>query len=168
MSLWSKLKASQKPGGGEWFTPGRYVCQVQRVVQGKARDGIDYFALEFNVLDVLVPTSVRMKGRDGTESQVDSLPKGVAAKQVIKLRPDIFETALGNYKSFVCAVLDLNESDLDSMSEAEFAQQMDAIVEDDGTALAGSYVIVNATRKETRGGYDFCQITYEAVDEAMV
>ena len=163
MSLWSKLKASQKPGGGEWFTPGRYMCQVQRIVQGTARDGIDYFALEFQVLEVLVPQSVRMKSRDGTESMVDSLIAGVPAKQVIKLRPDIFETALGNYKSFVCAVLDLNESDLDAMSETEFGQQMDSIVEGDGTALAGSNVIVNATRKETRGGDDFCQITYEAV-----
>lgn len=163
MSLWSKLKASQKPGGGEWFTPGRYLCQVNRVVKGTARDGIDYFALEFHVVDVIVPMSTRMKSRDGSESMVDSLCAGIAAKQVIKLRPDIFETALGNYKSFVCAVLDLNENDLDAMSDTEFGEQMDSIVEGDGCALTGSKVVVNAVRKETRGGYDFCQITYEAV-----
>jgi hypothetical protein len=165
MSLWSKLKGARKPGSGNYFNPGRYRCLVQRVASGDARDGIPYFAIEVIVVEVLVrQDQTPVKQRNGETKLVDSNQAGAAVAQVIKIKPEIEATALGNYKSFVCAALDLEDSDLDSMTEDEFEKEMESITEGDGTALQGTPVIANAIVTQTKSGHDFVKVTWESAD----
>ena len=163
-SLYKKLKSAKKPGSGNYFNPGRYLCTVDRVKKDTARDGITYFAIELTIDEVLVrQDGTVMKKKGGGTVTVNSQKEGEKVAHVLKLRPDIFDTVLSNYMGFVLAALALEESDVEDMPDDEWESEMESITEGDGTALTGTQVVVQGVSTPTKAGHDFCKITYEAV-----
>ncbi len=168
MSLWNKLKNARRPGSGNYWNPGRYLMSVAKVNQDKARDGIEFLAIEGTCVKVLVQMDGTMIKYEGKTTERDSNKVGETVSQVIKFKADILDTALGNAKSFVCGVLDLSDEDINEMSDEEFDETMDEITGGDGANLAGSYVVVNAVVVVKKNGDDFVKVTYEHPEPDML
>lgn len=166
MSMWSKLKKAKKPGSGNYFNPGKYKVSISRVKKGVARDKVEYIAIETEIVEVLVNMDeTTLKTRGGGTKVVNSNPVGSSVSQVIKFGEEFLDTALSNYMSFVLAALDLEESDVADLTEEEWDESMNEIVEGNGDALEGTLMIVSAAIIETRKGHDFVKVTWACGDE---
>lgn len=159
-SMWNRLKGAQRPGSGNYFNPGKYRVRLNRVKKGVNRTGDDYIAIECTIVEVLVKMDgCKMKTAEGKRT-TDSNKKGSDVSQVIVFKADYYDMYLSNYMSFVCALLDLDESDIEEIPSKEWAKTMKGIVKGDGSEYAGTELIVNCVPTLTKSKTHFPKCTW--------
>lgn len=98
MGLFGRIgeKGIKSNGGGVFFEPGKYALEVRAHKTGKTREGRSYFVCEFTIL----------------ESSNPERPSGTGVSWMVMMDKNL-ETALGNIKGYVAALMDMSEEDVD-------------------------------------------------------
>jgi hypothetical protein len=126
-----------------YFLVGTYKVEIEEVKLKTARDGVEVFIISAKVL----------------ESTNSERPAGCKASQVIKLRPDLMDTALSNIKQFLGTAMGIANPDLyvpeDGQDLAEFWEQSFELAVSSDQPLEGLQLGLNCTNKLTKAGKDF-------------
>ena len=133
MSIFDRIESATFSEGGNYLKQGNFDLEITKIKLGKTRKLEDYFAVDFKII-----------GTSSTEMQI-----GEAVNWFQGFKHD---SALGNIKQFVTALL---ASAGPVAPDAITAAFMDALVDKDGAAVAGSRIRVQVTPVPTKTGGTF-------------
>ncbi len=147
MGAYSKFKAAKASGGGyNYFTEGEFELMIMSVKLDETRKKDEMFAVQLRVVE--------------TSSQLASMRPGSVVDWVTIEDKDAYA---GNVKQFVCACYDLQEQQIDDMTEEEFGEMMELLV-GPTQACAGRLVSATARNVLTKAGKPFTAVRWNPSD----
>jgi len=140
MGLFDKIKDAKSNGGGVYFLPGSYALECRANKTGKTREGRAFFVAEFTIL----------------ESTNPERPVGTSVSLMVMLDKYI-ETALGNIKGYMAALMDIPEVEVDEAG-------VEAMIAADNPG-AGMKVRATASNTKTKAGKDFTKVQFDPYEK---
>lgn len=151
MGRFSGMKDAQVSAGGNYFTPGIYLVEVEKVHMITTRKGADMYIVETRVLESQSPNPPEMM-KDGSPAAATKSPGSSPSYCV----PMALDSALGNIKAFLAALLGENPEEITE----EVAEESIA----DSNPLKGMKVRVECTMVVTNAGRDFTKHTWRSAE----
>jgi hypothetical protein len=142
MGMFGKITEVRVNNGGIYFQPGAYLLEVLAIKVGKTREGDrPFFVAEFKILE-----------SDNPERRPNTTMSWMVMLDKFQ------ETGLSNIKGFACALLDIEE---DQVDEAGIEQMVS-----EANPCKGLQVRATASNIKTRGkGTDFTKVIFKPVNE---
>jgi len=152
MGAFSNIKKSRATGAARtYIKEGAGVLRLQKAGFGNTRKRVEFFAAEFAVVE--------------TDSEERDQRPGSIVNYYTQSTSEMYE---GNIKALLCAVLSVQESDLDVLSDEEFDELMKQFTGADN-AFRGSLVRYRAQeraiKKPTGDRTTFCAVDFEPYEE---
>jgi hypothetical protein len=149
MGAFSKFqKAKAASGPRVRFELGQYLCAVAGVKFDKTRKGDELFAVSFRIIE--------------SSSEAPSMKPGGYADWAAMSSWDSYE---GLVKDFVCKLYGQPEADLNSMSEGDFEELMEALT-GAPQAATGRLIRVESVGVTNKAGEDAIAIRFVTVPES--
>lgn len=135
MGLFANIKNVKVTAGGVYFEPGSYKVRVNKVSQGKTREGRPFFVAEFTIL----------------ESNNTARPVGSSVSWMVMLDKNV-DTGLANIKMFASALFGISPDDVDEAG-------IEALVSAENPAQ-GKEVMAAAAMIKTKAQKDFTRVLF--------
>jgi len=149
MGAFSKFqKAKAANGPRVRFELGQYLCSIAGVKFDKTRKGDELFAVSFRIIE--------------SSSDAPSMKSGSYADWAAMSSWDSYE---GLVKDFVCKLYGQPESDLNSMSEGDFEELMEALT-GAPQAATGRLIRVECVSVTNKAGDDALAVRFVTVPES--
>jgi hypothetical protein len=149
MGAFSKFqKAKAANGPRVRFELGQYLCSIAGVKFDKTRKGDELFAVSFRIIE--------------SSSDAPSMKPGSYADWAAMSAWDSYE---GLVKDFVCKLYGQPESDLNSMSEGDFEELMEALT-GAPQAATGRLIRVESVGVTNKAGEDAIATRFVTVPES--
>jgi hypothetical protein len=138
----SGLSSAQANGGGNYFAPGVYLCEVVAITRRESQDPAKKGALliigELKVLETV--TAFPAEGDLPASNKA-----GEVCSVICNLNSKFPSMDLGRLKGMLSALLG-------AVGDEEWAATADAVTAPPGTTLAGGRLVVRASPTTTRAG----------------
>jgi hypothetical protein len=149
MGAFTKFKKAKAANGPRVrFELGQYLCSIACVKFDKTRKGDELFAVSFRIIE--------------SSSDAPSMKPGSYADWAAMSSWDSYE---GLVKDFVCKLYGQPESDLNSMSEGDFEELMEALT-GAPQAATGRLIRVESVGVTNKAGEDAIAIRFVTVPES--
>ncbi len=149
MGVFSKFKTAKATGGARnYLLSGEHRIRVADAKFDKSRKGVDFFAMEGIVVE--------------TTSDQPKMQPGERINWSTHADKDAF---MGNVKQFFMACFNLNEQQVDAMSDADFEEAMTLLT---GEAQCATNRLVHASCRDTvsKNDKEYVATQWVGVDES--
>lgn len=149
MGIYSKFQNAKISGGGfRYPKAGDHLVKVTSVKMGASRKGVEFFAVECQVLH--------------TTSTDQEMSPGNRIDWSTHADKDPYE---GNVLGFISAAYGMSENEIKGMPGDDFQRAMEMLVGED-QAASGKILKMVCVERVSKAGNNYVAVRWESVDEA--